>query len=86
MFHGPLFAYSKAQLGGKFTTIHRVILNLHGTQVENFQISRQVIQLAYPWWPRGLRRSAAVHLLGLGVRILPGDMDVCIWRLLCVVR
>ena len=31
-----------------------------------------------PRWPHGLRRgSAAARLLGLRVRISPGDMDVC---------
>ena len=40
-------------------------------------------------WPRGLsRRSAAAHLLRLCVRIPPGGggMDVCLLRVLCVVR
>jgi len=38
--------------------------------------------------PCGLRRgSAAARLLGLWVRIPPGEgMDVCILRVLCVVR
>ena len=38
-------------------------------------------------WPRGLRRSsAAASLLRLWVRIPPGDMDVCLLWMLCIVR
>ena len=38
-------------------------------------------------WPRDLRRrSAAARLLRLWVRIPPGDMNVCLLRVLCIVR
>jgi len=38
-------------------------------------------------WPCSLRRrSATARLLSLWVRIPPGDMDVCLLQLLCVVR
>ena len=38
-------------------------------------------------WPRGLRlRSAAARLLKLWVRIPPGDMEVCLLRVLCFIR
>jgi len=38
-------------------------------------------------WPRGLRRrSAAARLLRSWVRITMGGLDVCLLRLLCVVR
>jgi hypothetical protein len=41
-----------------------------------------------PLWPRGLScRSATPNLLGLRVRIPPGGgMNVCLFRVLCVVR
>jgi hypothetical protein len=38
-------------------------------------------------WPRGRRNvSAAARLLGLRVRFPPGDMDVCLLLVLCIVR
>ena len=38
-------------------------------------------------WPRGLwHGSAADRLLGLRVRISPGDMDICLLKMLYVVR